>query len=51
MRKKYICGLAAAAVLTAALFSGCGDGKGGYDKLLDKNDPVTIKIWHYYNGV
>lgn len=51
MRKKSICGLAAAAVLTAALFSGCGDGKGGYDKLLDKNDPVTIKIWHYYNGV
>lgn len=51
MRKKAIFGLAAAAVFTAFSLSGCGGGKSGYDKLLNKNDPVTIKIWHYYNGV
>lgn len=21
------------------------------DSLLDKNDPTTVTIWHYYNGV
>ncbi len=36
--------------LTAAagLLSGCA---GGYEGLLDPNDPVTVTVWHYYNGV
>lgn len=38
--------------LTLALcLTGCGNKNTGYDKLLDKDDPVTITIWHYYNGV
>lgn len=30
--------------------SGCQKGD-DYENLLDKNSPVTIIIWHYYNGV
>lgn len=39
--------LTAAAVLAAVLLSGCGSKNHG----LDPNDPATITIWHYYNGV
>ncbi len=46
---KTICA-ALAAVLASYALAGCGRGP-GYDKLLDKDNPVTIKIWHYYNGV
>lgn len=34
-------------VLIAGLLSGCREKNWG----LDKNDPVSITIWHYYNGV
>lgn len=34
--------------LISVLFSGCG-GKGNYG--LNPNEPTTITIWHYYNGV
>ncbi|MCM1307025.1 MAG: extracellular solute-binding protein [Butyrivibrio sp.] len=51
MKKKSICGLMAAVMTAAAFLCGCGSGKEGFDGLLDKNNPVTIKIWHYYNGV
>ncbi len=37
--------LAAAALLAVLLLAGCAP-KG----VLDKNDPVTITVWHYYNG-
>lgn len=49
-KKRALCALFAAAA-ALSLLSGCGSGKGGFDKLLNKNNPVTIKIWHYYNGV
>lgn len=45
-------GAAAGVVLT--LFSaGCGNGKaaGETDYGLDKDAPVTITAWHYYNGI
>ena len=41
-------------VMTVSLTVGCGkkDGDSLVDnKILDANSPVTIKIWHYYNGV
>lgn len=37
-------------ILSVATLSACGE-KEGFDKILDKDDPVTITIWHYYNGV
>lgn len=40
-----IAALSALTVLTAA---GCGKG---YDRLLDPKSPVSITVWHYYNGV
>ena len=43
---------AAAAVVFAALLTGCAsDGTKNYDKLLDKDSPVEITIWHYYTGI
>lgn len=45
--KKTIAAVLATASIMTAL-SGCEQG---YDSLLDKNDPVTVTIWHYYNGV
>ncbi len=41
--------LAAAAALVMALTGGCG--RKDYDDLLDRNTPVTITVWHYYNGI
>lgn len=46
-KQKAICGILAAAFAASAL-AGCN---GGYDSLLNKNSPVTVTIWHYYNGV
>jgi len=40
--------MAAAAALTA--FTGCGSSA-NYDRLLKKDDPVVITVWHYYNGI
>lgn len=40
--------MAAAAAMTA--FTGCGS-TANYDRLLKKDDPVVITIWHYYNGI
>jgi len=37
-------------ILALSSFSSCGE-KEGFDGILDKDDPVTITIWHYYNGV
>ncbi len=45
---RILCGVLAA-VMIAGMFSGCGSTD--YEKLLDKDDPVTVTIWHYYNGV
>ncbi len=36
-------------LLLAFVLSACG-GK-NYEKLLDKDSPVTVTVWHYYNGI
>lgn len=38
----------AALCLTASVFAGC---RSDQNHGLDPNDPATITIWHYYNGV
>lgn len=48
MIKYRISALTIAAVSALGIFCGCAQGN---DRLLDKNDPVTVTIWHYYNGV
>lgn len=50
MKKKVISILALAAVLSTSMLSSCGSEK-DYDSVLNKDDPTTITIWHYYNGV
>lgn len=37
-------------ILSVTTLSACGEEE-NQDNLLDKDDPVTITIWHYYNGV
>lgn len=37
-------------LVMAVSLTGCGR-EGDYESLLDKDSPVTITIWHYYNGV
>lgn len=45
------------AALAASVLGGCGsettktEEAKNYDKLLNKDNPTTITIWHYYNGV
>ena len=51
MKMKRIAALAVAAALTAGMLGGCGKKEENYDSLLSKDDPTTITIWHYYNGV
>lgn len=48
MNRIKLTALTVAAVSALSAFCGCAKGN---DKLLDKNDPVTVTIWHYYNGV
>ncbi|MGN1105764.1 MAG: extracellular solute-binding protein, partial [Huintestinicola sp.] len=48
MNKNKLTALTVAAVSALSTFCGCAKGN---DRLLDKNDPVTVTIWHYYNGV
>lgn len=50
MKKKVISILALAAVLSTSMLSSCCSEK-DYDSVLNKDDPTTITIWHYYNGV
>ena len=51
MKKRTIARIMAA-VMSIAMLSGCGSsGNGGAQKVkLDPDHPVSIKIWHYYNG-
>lgn len=48
MKRKRLSALTIASVSALSIFCGCADGN---DRLLNKNDPVTITVWHYYNGV
>lgn len=40
--------MAVAAGMLAICLTGCG--KEGYDKLLNPKNPVSLTVWHYYNG-
>lgn len=51
MKIKRILSAAAAALSLAVLLSGCNSSEKENDRGLDKNSPVTITVWHYYNGV
>lgn len=48
--KKQIKKILAATLILGLMLSGC-DSKEDFDSLLSKNEPVTVTIWHYYNGV
>ncbi len=48
MRRRTIAFISAIFVVLA-VFSGCGGQSGGVVKL-DPDNPVSITIWHYYNG-
>lgn len=48
MWKRGLC-MTLACAFTAMTLTACGGSR--YDKLLDPNAPVTVTIWHYYNGV
>lgn len=36
-------------IFVLCMFSGCGSKN--YEKLLNRETPVTITVWHYYNGI
>lgn len=46
--KKEIC-LTLVGLLGGIMLTACGTTN--YAKLLDKDSPVTITVWHYYNGI
>ncbi len=48
--RKIICILLACAVVFSSL-SACRKKDKKDDNLLDKDSPVTITVWHYYNGI
>jgi len=48
-KRRCFC-LALTLCLAVVALGGCGSTQ-NYDKLLDKDSPVVINIWHYYNGV
>lgn len=50
--KKKICCVILAASMAVALLGGCGSSKGSNAKSikLDPDNPVSLTIWHYYNG-
>lgn len=50
MNKKILSVLTLLAILASTTLSGCS-AKKNPDSLLSKDNPVTITIWNYYNGV
>lgn len=50
MNKIRITSLILASLIAAASLCSCNSQKSN-DDLLDKKDPATVTIWHYYNGV
>ncbi len=51
MKINRILSAAMAAVSIAAALSGCKPAAEDNDRGLSKDSPVTITVWHYYNGV
>ena len=51
MKKRTIARMMAA-VMAVSMLAGCGDSDGDTAKKvnLDPDHPVSLKIWHYYNG-
>ena len=51
MKKRTIARMMAA-VMAVSMLAGCGDSDGDTAKKvnLDPDLPVSLKIWHYYNG-
>jgi hypothetical protein len=39
-----------AGTIMVSMLTACGEGE-NYEKLLDRDSPVTVTVWHYYNGV
>lgn len=50
MNRFKILSISLSIITAMAVFSGCGEKKVN-ESILNKDDPVTITIWHYYNGV
>lgn len=49
MKKRRVIRGMTAAALTVCALSGCGGED--YERLLSQASPVTVTVWHYYNGV
>lgn len=49
MRKKRLIAAALAGTVALSMLTGCG-AKQGETVKLDPNNPVSLTIWHYYNG-
>lgn len=50
MKKFKTLSFVLSAILAASSLAGC-DKKDDNEKLLDPKNPVTVTVWHYYNGV
>lgn len=52
MKKRWMAALLAGVVLTGCMgiLSGCGKTDGAKTVKLDPDHPVSLTIWHYYNG-
>lgn len=48
--KKRILGMVMAAALLVSSMTGCGKSDGTKKVKLDPDNPVSLTIWHYYNG-
>lgn len=48
--KKRILGMIMAAALLVSSMTGCGKSDGTKTVKLDPDNPVSLTIWHYYNG-
>ncbi len=49
MKKSGVTSLCLAVLLAVPSFSGCSEK--APEEMLDPKNPVTVTIWHYYNGV
>lgn len=50
MKKNEILKLAGVLALSAVMLSGCAGSKEKGQTELDANNPLSLKVWHYYNG-
>lgn len=48
MKKQYVTLLAG--VMLAGMFTGCSSNAGESSVKLDPSNPVSLTVWHYYNG-